>query len=69
MQAYAFDFIKNLSVNWNIEKSMSRNSEGLKRGTKRLNMENTQIFQPLFICPNLIMIAVNHCTKYDQSKT
>ena len=34
------------------------NSEGLKRGTKRLNVKNTQIlhfaqsFQPVFTCPN-----------------
>ena len=32
-------------------------------------MKNTQIFQPLFICPNLIMKTVKHCAKYVQSKT
>ena len=32
------------SINWNTEKSTILNSEGLKRGTKRLNMKNKQIF-------------------------
>ena len=35
------------SVNWNIEKSTTLNSEGVKRGTKKLNMKNTKIFHLL----------------------
>ena len=63
------------SVRWNIEKSTTINSEGLKRGTKRLNMKNTQIFhstwpfQTVFTCPNSIIKAENHCAKYVQSET
>ena len=37
------------SVNWSKGKSTTPNNEGLKRGTKRLNMKKTQIFH--FICP------------------
>ena len=49
--------------------------EDLKRGTKRLNMKNIQIFhftQPLrsvFTCPNSIIKTERHCAKYVQSKT
>ena len=75
LQALAFNFIKKVSVNGNIEKSTTVNSEGLKRGTKRLNMKNTQTFhitqpfQQVFGSPNSIIKKKKHFAKYVQSKT
>ena len=49
------------SVKWNIEKSTSLNGEGPKRGTKRSNMKNTEIFH--------FRKTEKHCSKYVQSET
>ena len=57
------------------KKSTTLNSEGLKRGTKRLNMKNTQIFhftqpfQAAFTCPNSLIKTEKHCAKNVQKET
>ena len=49
------------SVKWNIEKSSTLNGEGPKRGTKRSNMKNTEIFH--------FRKTEKHCSKDVQSET
>ena len=51
-------------------KNTTPNTNGLKRGTKRINMSITWIFhftwpsQPVFTCAKSIIKAERHCAKY-----
>ena len=58
-------------INWNVEKNTIRNTKGLKRGSKRINMKIVIPFHLAFPTSiylfKIILKTERHCAKYAQS--